>query len=183
MQLAVELNLLNNLAPVRLERRAEIVQRDAGELGHQPVRRAAGNLPRQPMVAPRHAPAAYQVVALLNSLQEFRNLRGIVLQVAVHGDNHFAAREVEPGLERRRLPEIPPQPHHIHPPVVLENIFEHFVGFVAAAVVHKNNFIGFAQPVHHFRQPHVQRGNVFLFVEERYDNGIANWAFTGHIVQ
>src|SRR5256885_16688675 len=41
------------------------------------VRRPAGNLPQQPVIAPRVAPPAHQVVAFFNFFQESRDLFGI----------------------------------------------------------------------------------------------------------
>ena len=45
---------------------------------------------------------------------------------------------------------------------------------IAAAVVDKNQFIGLAERIHHFSQFHIQGSYVFLFVEERDNNRIAN---------
>src|SRR5207237_6228553 len=58
----------------------------------------------------------------LDFFHEAGYLVGIVLQVAVHRDNHFAAREIKPRLERRRLAEISPQPHDVHAAVVLVDV-------------------------------------------------------------
>src|SRR5208283_2180839 len=50
VEFPVELDLLQNLAAVGLERGAEIVQLDSGKFGHQPVRDAAWHLAHQPVV-------------------------------------------------------------------------------------------------------------------------------------
>src|SRR5215831_7884131 len=118
VQLAVELNFLNDFAAVGLEGRAEIVQFYSGELRHHPIGGAARDLPHQPVVAARIAPSAYQVVAFFDLFKEAGNLFRIMLEVAVHRDNDTAASEVESGLERRCLAKIAPQPDQVYTPVV-----------------------------------------------------------------
>src|SRR5258708_13093239 len=56
VQLAVQLNLLDDLAPVRLEGRAKVVQLEPGELGHHPVPPPPRPLPHQPHLAPPPTP-------------------------------------------------------------------------------------------------------------------------------
>ena len=73
---------------------------DAAQLGHQPVG-APGRNPAQPeIIDSQLAPAAYDVVAFGNFLQKNRDVGGIVLQVAVHGDDVFAASVIEAGCKR-----------------------------------------------------------------------------------
>src|SRR5882724_4341164 len=108
VQLAVQLNLLNNFPAVRLERGAKIVQLHAGKFSHHPVRSAAWNLSHQPVIMPRMAPATHQVVAFFDFLQESRNLVRVMLHIAVHRDDDGPARKVESRLEGRSLAEIPP---------------------------------------------------------------------------
>src|ERR1700690_412497 len=45
VQFAVERNLIENFAAISFEGGAEIVNLDAAQLGHQPVRNAGGNAP------------------------------------------------------------------------------------------------------------------------------------------
>src|SRR5581483_999174 len=98
MEFAVELDFLDDFAAIGLEGGAEVVQLDAGELGHHPVGDMAGKLPHQPVIAALVAPAADQVVAFFNFFQESRNFFGVVLKIAVHGDDDFAARKIEAGF-------------------------------------------------------------------------------------
>ncbi len=180
MQLAVELNFLNDLSAVGFERCSKIVQIDSRKFCHHPVGGAAGKLPHQPVVPPVVTPAAHQVEAFLDFFQKARNLFGVVLQVAVHGNDDFAARKIKSCLQRGRLPEIPPQPHQVDAPVVLVNFGEHFERIVLAAVIHEHQFVWLADAVHHFGQLHVERWDVFLFVVERNDNGILDWRIASH---
>ena len=93
-----------------------------------------------------------------------------MLQIAVHGKDHFAARVIEAGFERSGLSEIAAQANQIHAPVMFVNFRQNFEGIVAATVVDKHQLVRFANAVHYLRQLHVQRRNVFLFVEERHDD-------------
>ena len=76
MQFAVQLNFLDNLAPVSLEGGSEVVEFDAREFRHHPVGREAGKLAREPGVFALVAPAADQVVAFLDFFHEARDLCG-----------------------------------------------------------------------------------------------------------
>ena len=113
VHLAVELHVLDDLAAVRLERAAEVVERDARDAGDDPV----GDPRRQHahgVVLPVLAPAADDVVALVELLEQARDVVRIVLQVAVHEDEDLAAAVVDPRLHRGRLPEVAAEAHHAH---------------------------------------------------------------------
>ncbi len=84
VHLAVERNVVDHLAPIGLERRAEVVNIHAGQLGHQPVGNARRNPAHDEVVDALLAPAGDNVVALLELLQEIGNLRRIVLQITIH---------------------------------------------------------------------------------------------------
>ena len=58
VHLAIERNVLDHLAAIGLEGRAEVVNVHAGKLGHQPVGAARGNAPHDKVVDPLLAPAA-----------------------------------------------------------------------------------------------------------------------------
>ncbi len=134
------------------------------------------------MIASSVAPAADQVITFLDFLEKARNLLRIVLQIPIHGNNHFAARKIESRLQRWGLAEIAPQPHQIHPAIMLVNVGKHLERIIAAAVVDKNQLIAFADRVHHLCDFHVQRWNVLLLVIERDDDGISDAGFASHTV-
>src|SRR5215472_9983390 len=97
MQFAIERDLLENVAAIGLERGAKIVNVDSAELGHQPVRAARGDAAQPEIVDALFAPAADDVVTLGDFFEKGGNIGGIMLQVAVHGDDEFAARMIEAG--------------------------------------------------------------------------------------
>ena len=104
-----------------------------------------------------------------------------MLQIAVHGNNDFAAREIEPRFQPGGLSEISPQPDDVHAMIVLVNIGKHLEGIVAAAVVHKHQFVGFADGIHHLGDLHVQRRDILLLVEEGNDHRVANCGVSSHV--
>ena len=52
------------------------------------------------------------------------NLAGVVLQVAVHGDDELALRVVEAGGQRRGLAEVAAQFDDQHPAIDRSNLLE-----------------------------------------------------------
>ena len=95
MQFAVERDLLENFAAIRLERGAKIMNVDTAELGHQPVRATGGDASQPKIVDALFAPAADDVVTLREFFEEDRNIGGIMLQVAVHGDDELTSGMIE----------------------------------------------------------------------------------------
>src|SRR5437867_2208941 len=65
-------------------------------------------------------------------------------------------------------------------PVGLEDVRKNFERIVLAPVVHKHQLVRLADSVHHFGKLHVERWDVFLFIEERNDNGILDGRIAGH---
>src|SRR2546430_1571207 len=106
MQLSVERNLLQNLATICLKGRAEVVNIHAADFGHQPVGATRWNAAEPEIIDAAPAPTTDDVVAVGNLLQKKRDIGRIVLQIAVHGNNVFAAGMVEAGGKTPRLAKI-----------------------------------------------------------------------------
>ena len=87
MHLAVEGDILDDLAAVGLEGCAEVVDVDTGEGGHELVCGAGGDAAHEEVVAALVSPATNDIVALFQFGEEARNFVGIVLQIAVHGED------------------------------------------------------------------------------------------------
>src|SRR5258708_22881684 len=172
MQFAIQWHLLDNLAPIGLIGRAEIVNGDAAEFVHGPVCDARGQAAHHEIVDALLAPSADQIVTLLQLFEECRNIVGIVLQIAIHGDDELALSVGKTGRQRGCLPEVAPQTHHHHPAVDGHDLAQQFVGAVDAAVIHKDQFEGISGGLHNGLEPVVQRGYAFLLIVERNDNGI-----------
>ena len=149
MQLSVERNLLENFAAVGFERGAEVVNIDAAELGHQPVRDARRNAPHPEIVDADFAPAADDVIACGNLFQKDRDVGGIVLQIAIHGDDIFTARVIEASRQSCSLAEVTAQLDHGDATIDSCNFAEHRESVVTGAVVHQHNFESLAGSLHH----------------------------------
>ncbi len=113
MELPVDRDGLDDLAPVGLEAAVEVVQRDPGRLAHGPVEEARRQRLVERILAPLF-PAGYQVEALRERRREIGDLGRIVLTVAIHGDDVVTAGGGEPVRQRRRLAEVAPQLDDAH---------------------------------------------------------------------
>ena len=180
MQLAIQLDFLQNFPAIGFKGGAEIVKFDAGKLGHHPVGGPAGNLPHQPVILALKTPAADQVVAFFDFFQKAGNFFRIVLQVPVHGNDNFPAGKIKTGFQRRGLAKIAAQTNYIHAAVVFVNIGENFVGIIFAAIVDEDHLVWLADGVHNFGELHVELRDAFLLVEERNHNRITDRRFTSH---
>ncbi len=103
----------SEVAAIGLERTAVVVQPHVGDIGDEAVGDHGRQLAVEKTVLAVLAPAADDVVPFVDLGHEQRDVVGIVLQIGVHGDDHFAARLVEAGREGRRLPEVAAQAHHL----------------------------------------------------------------------
>ncbi len=131
MKFTVQRNLLKNVAAVRFERGAEVVDIDAADLGHHPVGNARGNAAHPEIVDAVLAPSADDVVTGSNLFQKDGNVVGIVLQIAIHGDDVFPARVIESGGKSCSLTEVAPQFDHRHATVDRRDLAQHGEGVVA----------------------------------------------------
>ena len=95
------------------------------------------------------------VVALFQLLEEVGNLAGIVLQIAVHGQDELARGMVEARGQGRGLAEVAAQLDDQHAAVDRGNLFHQLVGAVVGAVVHQHQLKTFAHLLHHLLQARV----------------------------
>ncbi len=117
------------------------------------------------------APSGDDVVALVELFHEGGNVVGIVLKIAVHGEDELAGGVVETGGERRGLAEVPAQLDHEDAAVDRGDLFEQFVGAVPGAVVNKHHLKAVGHLFHYLLQAGVQYGDVFFLIVKRNDDG------------
>src|ERR1700690_1071458 len=144
VHLSVERNLGEDVATIGLESYSEVMDIDAAQLCHEPVGAARWDAAQPEIVDAILAPAADDVVALGNFFEKKRNVGGIVLQVAVHGDDVFAARMVESGGEAGGLSEVAAQLDYRHAAVDSGDFAQQVKGTVDGAVIDENHFKAFA---------------------------------------
>src|SRR5262245_55010906 len=127
MQFAVELDVLEHLASVGLERAAVVVQRYAGSPRDEAVGDSRRQRAAQERVLSILAPAAHNIIPLVELLEQPWNIGWVVLEIGIDSDHHVAARAREPRRERRRLTEIATEPHHSQPRVARRQLAENRV--------------------------------------------------------
>ncbi len=172
MHLAVERDVLDDFAAVGLEGGAEVVDVDAAESGHEPVGGAGGDAAENEVVAALRAPAADDVVAFFELGEEVGDLVGVVLEVAVHGEDVVALGVVEAGGEGGGLAEVAAELDDENAAVYGGDLFEETVGAVAGAIVDEDQLEGLADLLHDGLEAVVEGGDVLFFVMERDDDGV-----------
>src|SRR5207245_3871041 len=83
MHLPVEVQVLHDLAPVRLERAAEVVQLNSDHPADEKIRDVRRQETSEPGILPVTAPARHDIVGVAELHDEPRDVVGIVLEVGV----------------------------------------------------------------------------------------------------
>src|ERR1700723_3055588 len=172
MKFAVEWNLAEDFAAIGFEGGAEVVNIYATQLGHQPVGAARGNAAHPEIVDAILAPAANNIVALGNFFEKKRNVGGIVLQVAVHGDDIFASGMIESGSEAGRLAKVAAQLNDGHAAIDGGDFFQQGEWAVDGSVIDQHHLEHLAARLHQGLKPRVEIGGVLLLVVQGNYDGI-----------
>src|SRR5262249_14858415 len=107
MHLTIEPQGACEVAPIHLECAPIVMQGNARYPGNQPVGGDRGQASRKRRVPPSlDAPATDQVIALVQALQQLRDICWIILAVAVDSDNDVAAGVADPARESSGLTRI-----------------------------------------------------------------------------
>src|SRR5262245_31804786 len=141
MQLAVELDVVEQLAAVRLEAAVDVVQLDASGRADHAVEDARRKR-LGPRVQARILPPGNEIVAFVELLEEAPDLRRIVLQIGVHREDDLATRHLESGDECGRLAKVAPETDDVDSRIALMQRAQLLEGAVPAAVVDKDDFPG-----------------------------------------
>src|SRR6185437_10942429 len=164
VHLAVKRNVLNDLATVGLEGGTEVVDIDTAQGCHQPVGRARWYTAHDEVIAAMGAPTTDDVIALFELRKKIRDLVGIVLKVAVHGEDVVAGGVIESGGKRRGLTEVAAKLDDEHAAIYRGYLLEQAIGAVARAVVDEDQLEGVADMLHDGLEAIVERGDVIFFV-------------------
>src|SRR6202022_2507658 len=113
------------------------------------------------------APAADDVVALFKLGEEVGDLVGIMLEIAVHGEDEVALGVIEAGSEGGCLTEVAAEFDDENAAVDGGDLFQETVGAVAGSIVDEDQFEGFADLLHYGFEAVVEGGDVLFFVMER----------------
>src|SRR5271165_2827412 len=172
VQFAIERYLLQNVAAVGFERGPEVVDVDAADLGHHPVGDARRDAAHPEIVDAHFAPSADNVVTGRNLFQKQRDVVGIVLQIAIHGDDVLAAGMVETGRQSSGLAEVAAQLDHRYAAVHSCDLAQHGECVIARTIVHQHDFEAFAVRFHDRFQAVVEVGDVLLLIVQRDDDRV-----------
>src|ERR1700730_9239786 len=112
------------------------------------------------------APSADDVVALFKLGEEVGNLVGIVLEIAVHGEDEVPLGVVEAGGEGGGLAEVAAKLDDENAAVYGGDFVQQAVGAVAGSVVDEDELERFADLLHYGFEAVVEGGDVFFFVME-----------------
>ena len=167
VEFAVEVDVLEDFGAVGFEGGAEIAEVHAAGLGHQPVGDARRNLAHDGVIHAMFAPAAGDVVALVDFFEQRGNVLGAVLQVAIHGDDDVALGFVEAGRERGGLAEVAAQADHLEVAVGLHQVGEEFEAAIVGGVVDEEDLVGPLQLFENRGEAVVQREYGGLLVVDR----------------
>ena len=112
------------------------------------------------------APATHQVVALAQLLHDHRNIRRIVLEVAIKGDDLVAAAGIKTSGHGGGLAVVTAQQHGHQFGGGAAQLLQQFSGAVARAVIHQHQLKGFPQGPQAAEQLSHEHREALLFVVE-----------------
>src|SRR5262249_7118047 len=101
VHLAVELHVVEHVTAVCLWGAAVVVEVNSGHAGDKPVGEPGRNLATE-RIMPLFAPAAYDVVPLLQLVQQALDVGWVVLQITVHEDQDLPLTVFDAGLQSSR---------------------------------------------------------------------------------
>jgi hypothetical protein len=145
------------------------VETNSGDPPDQRVRKSGRQASREGAVLPVAAPAAHEVVSLVQLGQQLGHVRGIVLEVAVHEHDDVAAGLLQPRGHRRGLARVGPQAHQREAGEPGKLTLDQRRRPVAAAVVDQDHLGGPLEARNERLQLREESWNALLLVEERND--------------
>ena len=171
VHLPVQGHVLEDLAAVDLEGAPVVVEADPGDPRDQGVGDLRGEPPRPERILPVVAPAAHDVVALLELVDQPRDVRRVVLAVPVEGDDERAAGQVEAGRQRGGLAEVRAKLHDAERRQLDRELAEARARRVRRSVVDDDQLVRLPQALHDVPEAHEEGADVVLLVVDGDDDG------------
>ncbi len=140
---AVEGDVVEEVAAIGFEGGAEVVNIDAGDFADEEVGELGGDAAEEEAIDPFFSPAGDDVVAFVDFGDELGELVGVVLEVAIHGNDDVAAGVIEAGGECGGLAEVAAEVDDEDVGVGFGELAEAGVGVVLGAIVDVDDFVGF----------------------------------------
>ena len=170
MELAVELDALDNLSAEGFQGAPVIMELDSRQPGNQPVSDERREPARKEPVLSILAPSADDVEAVLDLRQEKGDIPGAVLEVSVEADDDLSFGVVEASRKSGRLAEILSQPDELDPWLTFLQGLKDGPGVVCAAVIDNDDFEGDVEVLEDREEFFEEGGDVVLFVKNGYDD-------------
>ena len=126
-------------------------------------------------------PAVNQVIAFRELLQHPRNVRRIILQVAIQKDDGISRRMADSRAHRGGLTIVAAEGDDLYSMVGAGQPLQFAVRPIARTIIHKNHFPGGRQRIEDRCQPFVHQRNVQFLVVDRDDCGNARDRRRGRI--
>ena len=172
MHFTVERDVGDDFALIGFVGGAEVVDVNTGELGHEPVGDAGRDAAHDEVVNALFAPAGDDVVAFFELLEELGDLVGVVLEVAVHGEDVFTRGVVKTGGKGGCLAEVAAELDDEYAAIDRGDLFKELIGTVTGSVVDEDQLEGATDLLHDLLEAGVEGSNVFIFVMEGNNNRI-----------
>ena len=169
VELAVEVDALDDLPAEGLERTAVVVELDPREAGDEPVRHDGREPARQEPVLPVLPPARNDVVSGVDLGEQGGDVRRIVLEVGVQGDDDVPPGEIEPRGQGGRLAEVPPEPDDADPRVARPEALQGLERAVRASVIDEDDLVGPPESGADPAELLIELGEALLLVEDGDD--------------
>src|SRR3569833_2005468 len=171
MHFRIQRNLFDETGPVGLERAAVILDRHSGDFGNQGIGDTRRDLARDQLVLPVEAPADDDVVTLVDLAQQRTYIRGIVLQITIHGHDYIAARLGNACRHRWCLSIVAAELYETDPRIGPCDLVRNPHGRIAAAVIDKHDLERDTERGNCVCDRPIERTETLLLVIERYDDG------------
>jgi len=183
VELSLETEVLGYLGAVGFESAVDAMQLESTGDADGGVEEAGGDYLAQGVMA-YLLPAGYQVIALVEEIQEAGDFCGVVLEIAVHGENDVATGGGEAGLEGDGLAEVTAEAEGADLTGAME-AGNFGPGLVGGAVVYEQDFVVRGE---NLLQGLAEGGDGVLFVVNGDDDadggcwvlGVGCWAHGPH---
>ena len=167
MHLAVEAELVGDLAPVNLQRAPEIADRGLRHPADHRVCDLRGNLAEHDAVFAVLPPAGDEVEAFVELRDHRGDVARVVLHVGVHRDDDRRRDVAEPRVESSGLPAVAPKEDALEVRAIGGEPLEQLLGAVAARVVDRDDLVRLAPLLHHLVDLVEERLDVLDLVVDR----------------
>src|SRR5262249_14797964 len=148
------------------ESAAVVVKVNSGHARDEPVGEPGRNLATE-RIMPVLAPAAYNVVPLLQLVQQVLDVDGVVLQIAVHEDQDLPLTVLDSGLQSCCLAEVAPEANNADARIAIHDLLKQRARSIVAAVVHIDDFVRTSYTLQGGLELPMKDGYALLFVIDR----------------